>query len=112
MATLIIKQSAVDGKPFVLPDGTECLSDRFALWSSIVDNFVLFNATREDIIDYMLDTERRMIELHVDNKLKFLETRHASSDEFQARIKQSLEFHGKDAFADFSESGTEEQKST
>jgi len=43
------------------PDG------RWAIWSSVVDDFVLMDATRQDVVNYLLRDSKQQIERHVDS---------------------------------------------
>lgn len=42
------------------PDGNWCI------WSTVVDDFIVVDATREEIIDYKLEQEREKIERDLD----------------------------------------------
>lgn len=46
---------------------------KYALWSSIVTDFVLLDATPADIVDYMADNERENIERGVNRKVEMIE---------------------------------------
>ncbi len=83
MARQIIKQ----------PDG------RYAVWSTIVDNFILIDATPQEIVDIWADEEKMRIEIRVFEIVKELDKNGKSYHQFTKSWDDALEtikaLHGK-----------------
>jgi len=65
MGSQIIKQTLVDGKTHEI-DGHECAPGKYAVFSSVVDDFTCINADREELIEFFMEKERTRIERMVD----------------------------------------------
>lgn len=72
----------------------------YAQWSSVVDDFVMIDATRQDIIDDWLDDSRREITESVNKVIDALDRGdkpyHQFTMSWDEAIKESIERHGKD----------------
>jgi len=74
------------------PDG------RYAIWSSVVDSFVLVNATKQDIIDYYIVKEIEAINKEVTEKTEALDRGEKPYAQFTMTLREALdmmkEVHG------------------
>jgi hypothetical protein len=82
-------------------------SGKYAIWSSIVDDFVFVNATEQDIVDYYVEKEIRQIRWDVGQKIIQLEAGKPSGNPFTLTWEEALqtmdEVHGKDRVTQFIE---------
>lgn len=105
MGSQIIKQTLVDGKPVVLDD-VECTPGLYAVWSSIVDDFTAYNCTRNELVDYFVEEERRRVIDMVDRKLDDLERdirKTVFTMTFEEAIRRADEVHGDESNEDDAE---------
>lgn len=101
MGQQIIKQTLVDGKPIVI-DGVECKPGLYSVWSSIVDNFVFINGTREELIEFYvreaMEHARRDTALRIDRADSQGGSGHRPfTKTFEEAVKWAVEVHGDSA---------------
>ena len=46
---------------------------KYAVWSTIVDNFIIKNCTRDQLVEFYICSQREMIENSIDEKLERIE---------------------------------------
>ncbi len=63
----------------------------YCLYSSNIDTLVLINATKEDIIDFMLEREKEMIEFKVSRKIEKIEKGEKAYHQFTLTFDEMLE---------------------
>lgn len=85
-------------------------NDKLALWSSIVDDFVVMDFTKQELVDYLCDQKREEIQTYVSQVLDRLEqgeepylNRTMTYDEAVIRIK---EVHGQEYASQFAQETT------
>ena len=102
MGSQIIKQTLIDGNPLMVGDH-ECVPGKFAVWSSVVDNFILCSATREEVIEFFVERERERIERDIGRKFDKIEDGEPAyyqfTKTFVEAVDYAVKFHGERAFA-------------
>lgn len=72
----------------------------FAIWSSVVDNFIVLNYTAQQIVDKYIEEEKKRITESVANDIKLLEAGESPYYQFTKTwdgALQSIEiYHGKE----------------
>lgn len=67
---------------------------KFGIWSSIVDDFVLVNATREDIIQYYIKESEKNIRLSVYTEMDALDSGERPHAQFTKSFRQAIDWIG------------------
>jgi hypothetical protein len=96
MGRQIIKQSFVNGRPFVI-DGEECDPDLFAIWSTVVDDFTYINCTRDELLAALVRDATEEIIAIIDRQVGPDTTRHANKT-FEEAIETAKRIHGNKVF--------------
>ena len=73
----------------------------YAVWSSIVDSFVLVDATPEELIEEWLSDERERISKFITRKIKEIENGEPAYRQFTMTYEQALATHKRVHGTDF-----------
>lgn len=94
MGWQIIKQTKIKDKLARLKDADgkerECYVDKYAIWSSIVDGFIYFNLTREEVIEVFVETERRRLEESINQKLDTIDSGKPAYYQFTMTFEEAM----------------------
>lgn len=100
MGFQIIKQTLIDDKPFLMEDEA-CTPGLYAVWDSVGDNFAYVNCTREELIDFFVERERKRITDMLTETLARLDAgqkRTQFCQTFSEAIAEAKRVHGQGAF--------------
>lgn len=64
---------------------------KYALWSSVVDNFVMYDATEQDIIDEFVDRERERVQRNVQEILDKIKAGEKAYYQFTMSFDEAIE---------------------
>lgn len=100
MGLQIIKQTLVDGEPFLM-EGDVCTPGLYAIWDTVVDNFAYVNCTREEIVEFFVRLERERVTKMVTETLDAVDAglrRTQFTQTFVEAVDYAKRVHGQNTF--------------
>lgn len=102
MGQQIIKQTRIDGEPFVI-DGEECEEGKYAIWSTVVDNFIAINLSKEEVTEFFVAQVVESVKREIPDRLKRADETGGSGHRpfkttFAGAIKTARRVHGEKGF--------------
>ena len=98
MGQQIVKQTKIDGEPFLI-DGEECEEGKYAIFSTVVDAFIAFNLTADEVIEFFVSQAVEQTKRETQDRLKRTDIRGGSGFPpflvtFARAVETAIRVHG------------------